>query len=324
MPHSYDYRPEGGLGPRAWTAAVLCLLAAAAGCGAPARPADGGAAPSSAAATVVEEGGQRPAVVPIVRPGRAGQEEDSAVAAGARREEEVRSRLEAVRGWGLEALPLSAPRPPQARPELTPVQGVSLHEGLPPVVARVPTDDQVVFLTVDDGVEKDPQFARMAGALGIPFSAFLADRMARSDYAYFRELAAQGHAVHNHTLTHPDLKLLGYEQQRQEICGQQDQLERELGTRPRLFRPPYGEYDDTTLRAAGSCGIEAVPLWNEEAFPDHMEYRYADQRLHPGDIILTHFRGTDLWNGTMPQMLREVLDTVTAQGFALARLEDYL
>ncbi|MFD0345693.1 hypothetical protein ACFQ0M_05620 [Kitasatospora aburaviensis] len=25
-----------------------------------------------------------------------------------------------------------------------------------------------------------------------------------------------------------------------------------------------------------------MPLWNEEAFPDRMEYRYDDQRLHPG------------------------------------------
>jgi peptidoglycan/xylan/chitin deacetylase (PgdA/CDA1 family) len=46
--------------------------------------------------------------------------------------------------------------------------------------------------------------------------------------------------------------------------------------------------------------------------------------LHPGDIILTHFRGRAEWAGTMTDVLRRVLRTVDEQGFALALLDDYL
>lgn len=55
-----------------------------------------------------------------------------------------------------------------------------------------------------------------------------------------------------------------------------------------------------------------------------MEWRYGDQKLHPGDIILTHFRGTGIWKASMPELLRKVVNDVTAQGFSFGRLDDYL
>ncbi|MFJ8431590.1 polysaccharide deacetylase family protein [Kitasatospora sp. NPDC094019] len=320
-------RGRGGL------VVAVCLAAAVAGCG---GSAGDGAVPSTAragASAATDRGGPRPAAVPAaaaalaapaVLPGPARAEEETSGEAVARRAEATRAALETARRWGLARPPLAAPQPPSARPELRAAQGVKLADGRPPVVYRVPTEERIVFLTVDDGAEKDPEFSRMAAELGIPLSTFVADYLARSDYGYFRRLAAQGDAVNNHTINHRNLKVLDYGTQRDEICRQQDQLEGQIGSRPRLFRPPYGEYNDDTLRAAGSCGVEAVPLWNEEAFPDRMEYRYEDQRLHPGDIVLTHFRGTDLWPGSMPDLLRKVVDEVTAQGFALARLDDYL
>ncbi|MFJ1703727.1 polysaccharide deacetylase family protein [Kitasatospora sp. NPDC088346] len=266
-----------------------------------------------------------PAQRPAALPGRAGQEEDNAQAAVARQASARDQALAAAGRWGLAARPLTAPPPPATRPELVASTNVLLHDGVPPVVYRVPTDWPVVFLTIDDGAAKDPELVRMLGDLKVPVSIFLSDYLARTDYGYFRQLQAQGAGVNNHTINHPDLRRLDAAQQRQEICGQRDRLEQELHTRPALFRPPYGEYTDTTLQTAAACDVRAIPLWTEEAFPDRIEWRYDDQRLHPGDIILTHFRdpGTD-WQGTMAQMLRRVIDTATAQGFALARLDDYL
>jgi len=96
------------------------------------------------------------------------------------------------------------------------------------------------------------------------------------------------------------------------------------GTRPALFRPPYGNYDEDSLRAARSCGVKYVPLWNEEVFADHWDYREGDRDVHPGDIVLSHFRGRDDGKGTMPDVIRHFMKLVTAKGYAVARLEDYL
>ncbi|MFE6052695.1 polysaccharide deacetylase family protein [Kitasatospora sp. NPDC056446] len=328
--------------------ATVCLSAVVAGCAAPAghsgpkaAPARTGAPPAveaaeapgaaveaaeapGAAVEAVDRGAARPAAAPPLLPGVARKEEETSGEAVARQEAAVRTALETAQRWGLDRPPLKPLARPATRTPLTPVQGVKLAEGRPPVVYRVPTDDKVVFLTVDDGAEKDPEFSRMADELGIPISAFVSDYLVRDNYGYFRDMHAQGVEINNHTINHRNLKVLDYETQRREICDQQDQLEQQIGVRPRLFRPPYGEYNDDTLRAAASCGVQAVPLWNEEAFPDHMEWRYDDRALHPGDIILTHFRGADIWKASMPDLLRKVVNDVTAAGFTLGRLDDYL
>lgn len=306
-------------GTRTGLLAAVCLTAVLAGCAGPAAPSK--PAPDAGAPGKV---GAAPEAAPLLLPGAARQEEEAGSAAAARQAETAGAALEAAQRWGLDHPPLKAPPRPATRAALTPVQGVKLKDGRPPVVFRVPTEDKVVFLTVDDGYEKDPEFSRMAKELGIPLSAFLSDYLVRDNYGYYRDLHQQGVEINNHTINHRNLKVLDYETQRQEICNQQDQLEQQIGVRPRLFRPPYGEYNDDTLRAAASCGVQAVPLWNEEAFPDHMEWRYDDRKLHSGDIILTHFRGVSDWKATMPDLLRKVVNDVTAAGFSLGRLDDYL
>jgi peptidoglycan/xylan/chitin deacetylase (PgdA/CDA1 family) len=249
---------------------------------------------------------------------------DALVAYAERIERAETRRVSAARRWKVGKVPLRPPAPPDRKPELAAESGQLAGEGLPPVITRVPTEDKVVFLTIDDGAEKDPELLAVMRELAIPYSAFLADYVSRDDYGYFRRMHADGAAIHNHSVNHREMTRLTYAQQRKEICTQQDVLEREIGERPALFRPPYGAYDRNTLRAAAACGVEVVPLWAAEAFADRMEWSRADRRLHPGDIILTHFRGEGQWAGSMADMVRRVVRTATAQGFAIARLEDYL
>ncbi|WP_416984956.1 polysaccharide deacetylase family protein [Streptomyces sp. T028] len=240
------------------------------------------------------------------------------------------ARVAAARRWGLRKVPLTPPPPPAPakKPRITTRDGFEVrdHEelGLPPVFTTIPTRDKVVFLTIDDGAEKDPRFLRMMSELRIPYTAFLSDYLIREDYPYFKKMQAAGVTLNNHTLHHPYLPGLSYREQRHEICGMQKVIGEQYGRRPVLFRPPYGNYNRDTLVAAKSCGVRYAPLWDEEVFADHWEYREWDRDLHPGDIVLTHFRGRGDWKGTMPDMVRRFLNKVTEKGYAVARLEDYL
>lgn len=286
-------------------------------------------------------GGGGPVESASATPGRAGPgpgakkadaaKADAAKRADAKKAEAAVAKAQAVRAvaarkWRLAKTPLAAPPPPAVKPRITTRKGFEVTGGatLPPVFTRVPTKEKVVFLTIDDGAEKDPELLRMMSELKIPYSAFLSDYVINDDYAYFKKMQARGVSLHNHTLTHPYLPGLSYEKQKREICGQQEKIEKRYGKRPELFRPPYGNYDAGTLRAAKSCGVKAVPLWSSEAFPDHMEWREWDRDLHPGDIVLTHFRGKDEWKGSMPDMIRHVMKTITDKGYAVAKLEDYV
>lgn len=236
------------------------------------------------------------------------------------------ARAAAAKRWGLAKTPLAAPPAPAAKPKITTRKGFEVkgQAGLPPVFTTIPTKKKVVFLTIDDGAEKDPALLKMMSELKIPYTAFLSDYLVKEDYAYFKKMQSRGVSLNNHTLNHPYLPGLSYKEQRREICGMQDVIQKRYGKRPELFRPPYGNYNADSLRAAKSCGIKAVPLWASEAFPNRMDWREWDRDLHPGDIILTHFRGREDWKGTMPDMIRKVMKIVTDKGYAVARLEDYL
>lgn len=223
---------------------------------------------------------------------------------------------DAYRRWGLTAPLAPAPRPPARSLAGSP------GAAFPPVVDHVPTADRVVFLTYDDGAERDPRFVDMVRELRLPVSMFLTDSVVGPGYAHFARLRSVGANIQNHTLDHPALRGLPYAGQRAEICGQQDKLRSRFGLRPRFFRPPYGAYDTTTRRAAADCGIAAIVLWRAAMGPTDLTYAYGPHRLHPGDIIAV---APDESTGPgLRQRTTSLLRRVQEQGLTVARLEDYV
>jgi peptidoglycan/xylan/chitin deacetylase (PgdA/CDA1 family) len=187
--------------------------------------------------------------------------------------------------------------------------------GLAPVVTRVPTTDPVVFLTIDDGTTRSPETAETLDELGLPTSLFLNDRPIEQGAGFFRSLPNT--VVEAHTQTHADLRGLPEDRQRAEICGNADTAQRAFGRRPVLFRPPYGNYNAATQRAAAACGMRALVLWQENVNNDVVGFREA-QHFRPGDIILMHFRPSFV------QELTVIRDRVHEAGLRFALLEDYL
>ncbi|MFC8346128.1 polysaccharide deacetylase family protein [Streptomyces sp. NPDC057280] len=191
-----------------------------------------------------------------------------------------------------------------------------------PVVKRVRTSDKVVFLTYDDGVEQDPRFVELVRRRRLPVSMFLTDSVVGPGYGHFARLQSVGASLQNHTLDHAALRGLPYAGQRHEICGQQDKLASRFGPRPRLFRPPYGTYDTTTLRAATDCGVGAVVLWRAAMADDHLTYGTGPHRLLPGDIV--SLPSTETTGLTLVERTTRLLREIEGAGLRVGRLEDYL
>ncbi|MDH6578084.1 polysaccharide deacetylase family protein [Kitasatospora sp. MAP5-34] len=280
---------------KTYAVGALALLAAVAGC-------------SSSAA---------PAAHPAAPPEQSSQSADapsgSASASGG-------PQAAAWSKWGLQPLP-PAPAPPTDRPiKLT-------ASGTVPVISSVPTKDKIVFITLDDGAEKDPKFIEMMNDLKIPVTMFLTKNIIENDYGYFKPLQALGNHIQNHTVTHPIMSKISAAKQKSEICVDQATLTQQYGTAPLLFRPPYGDGANTpTLNTSvQECGPRAIVLWHETMQIHDMQYVTADKKLRPGDIILAHFRGpSELKGETMTAMFGEMLSRIQEQGFAVARLDDYI
>ncbi|HEY0717278.1 MAG TPA: polysaccharide deacetylase family protein [Streptosporangiaceae bacterium] len=121
--------------------------------------------------------------------------------------------------------------PPPAPPAVKPI---TLSRSDPTVFSRVPMTDRVVFVTIDDGIEKDPNFIQMVKDFQVPITISLADTLIRDDYAYFEKLYETGYvSIQNHTVTHPlDMPALTAARQLDEVAGQQGKLHREYGVMP--------------------------------------------------------------------------------------------
>ncbi|MEV8515228.1 polysaccharide deacetylase family protein [Dactylosporangium sp. NPDC051484] len=183
-------------------------------------------------------------------------------------------------------------------------------------ISRVPTDQPVAFVTIDDGWVKHPEAAELLREAHVPVTLFLTVNAISDKPAYFKTLQDIGAVIEAHTITHTNLSGKSYSFQKEEICGSADQLATLYGRRPTLFRPPGGIQDATTLRAVHDCGLKAAFFWKETVNRGSVQYQEA-RVVQPGDVILMHFRDQFV------EDFIAALKAIKAAGLTPAQLEDY-
>jgi peptidoglycan/xylan/chitin deacetylase (PgdA/CDA1 family) len=153
-----------------------------------------------------------------------------------------------------------------------------------------------VALTFDDGPGPyTPGVLSVLERYHVPATFFAIGKMER----YFSPSTARelrdGDVVGDHTETHPAMARLSAHEQHEQLFEQLARIELLGGPRPRLFRPPYGSFDDTTLRELHALGLLMV-LWSVDT-GDYLQpgVKTIVQRVlagaHPGAIFLMHDGG---------------------------------
>src|SRR5579859_3319649 len=118
-------------------------------------------------------------------------------------------------------------------------------------------------LTYDDG-PNDPHTLRLLEVLArhdVRATFFLIGRYANRRPDIAREVARAGHAIGNHTFSHPNMIFFSALQTRMQLQDCAQALTDAVGEHSRLFRPPFGARRPGTLRIARSLGLEPV-MWN--------------------------------------------------------------
>ena len=187
-----------------------------------------------------------------------------------------------------------------------------------PIFYRLPVTSKVAFLTIDDGIVAMPEDLTVMHAAHIPFTMFLIGPVAARNPSFFKKLVADGGVIEDHTLTHPILRGRSEGFQEHEICGARTMLTHSFGRAPVLFRPPFGDYDQTTLRVVHDCGLMAAFYWSETVRNGKVFYQTSVHKIKPGDIILMHFRST------FPADVLAALTAIHKAGLTPALLEDYI
>lgn len=191
-------------------------------------------------------------------------------------------------------------------------------DGLVPVITKIPTEQKVVFLTIDDGAVKRTSDLKLLMDNKVPASLFLAHTFIAGHANFYQQYLKAGYLIEDHTMTHNLGFIQGsYEQQKAEICGMADFEEQNFGRRPVLFRPPGGPYTQVTRKAAADCGMKAIIDWEAKANAGGMDYQVGSS-LRPGEIVLMHFRPE------FPSDFGAFMKAQKAAGLKVVLLEDYL
>jgi len=88
----------------------------------------------------------------------------------------------------------------------------------------------------------------------------------RNDWKPWAELAARGHEIGSHTVSHPRLVELSEGKIEQELRQSKSAIEEHIGVAPLTFAYPYGQHDERVRRIAGglyvssrSGGVKVAP-----------------------------------------------------------------
>lgn len=183
------------------------------------------------------------------------------------------------------------------------------------VLTSVRVKKRVAFITIDDGGYISPALVTYLNKNRIPVTSFVMPEPLLWQWYKFKKMKYMEYA--NHTNTHAHLRRLTFSQQKEEICRGKKLVARISRHTPTLFRPPGGDWNETTLRAMAACGMRYLINWNVQADHQFIQMR-SSMKLLPGDIILMHYK-----SDVIPS-LKWVMAQLRADGLRPAFLSDYL
>ncbi|MBX3060037.1 MAG: polysaccharide deacetylase family protein [Anaerolineae bacterium] len=224
----------------------------------------------------------------------------------------VRGDVVQVAGSTATLPPASPDQPAPVPPDLT---GVTMPSTRPSSTA---SGQPILYFTFDDGPSnftgQMTQALQPFGGLG---TFFVIGQNVTALPTIAQATFDAGHAVENHTYSHPSLDTLTPTQFFDEIERTQVAIQNATGYTPFCLRPPYGATNDQTFQLAAEMGLEIV-LWSidtqdwrrpgVDAIANHIL-----ESAFPGAIILMHDGGGD--RSQSVAALQQVLPLLQQQGY---------
>ncbi|MFD7907039.1 polysaccharide deacetylase family protein [Kitasatospora sp. NPDC059747] len=181
-----------------------------------------------------------------------------------------------------------------------------------------------VALTIDDGPSRlyTPQVLQLLRKYDIRATFSVVGSEAHANKDVIRQIAADGHVLANHTMTHPQpFSHRSAAQIRQQLTDTQSVVVDAGAPVPTLFRSPGGDWSPTVFQEAARLGLTPID-WDVDprdwARPGVNKITEKLLAAKPGDILLCHDGGGD--RSQTLDALRSVLPALKAKGYAFVTL----
>jgi peptidoglycan/xylan/chitin deacetylase (PgdA/CDA1 family) len=175
-----------------------------------------------------------------------------------------------------------------------------------------PNDPPRVALTFDDGptIGGTDRILDLLGELNVKAAFFVIGANAERAPELLRRIDREGHLIGNHTFNHSRWCTTGLTRYWQEQIDKTDAVvQRTIGVRPLLFRPPIGHKTPHTMSAARKHG-HSIVMWSVRGWdgipttPEKIIARVVP-RCRAGTILLLH-------DGVEPGRTRDPWATIGA------------
>ncbi|MCW3008751.1 MAG: polysaccharide deacetylase family protein [Solirubrobacterales bacterium] len=175
-------------------------------------------------------------------------------------------------------------------------------------------------LTFDDGPGPYTPLARKyLKKFGVEATFFLVGRNVQPYAIQARDEKRGGHALGDHSWSHPYLPNLSTAEITRQLGDTQAAIRQATGTQVQLFRPPYGAHDARVDAEAQRLGMAQI-LWNVDSRDSEgADYAEIARRvldgIGPGAIVLMHEnRGQTiraLWSRILPALKKRHIELVS-------------
>ncbi len=194
-------------------------------------------------------------------------------------------------------------------------------------INSVMTDERKVALTFDDAPwdpEAIPRILAVLQAHGVRSTFFLTTPWVKRYPEMARMIARGGHEIGLHSTSHRDMRRLSREDIIAELEANRRAIEEVTGQRARLFRAPFGAYDDRLLSIAeDELGLVAIQ-WNVDSrdwrgLSARAIVRRVTRAVRPGSIVLFHSTARHT-----AEALPEIIAFLRERGYAMVPVSELL
>ena len=192
-------------------------------------------------------------------------------------------------------------------------------------VYRVITSHKAMALTINVvwGTGYVPSILQTLVAHHVKATFMLGGAWASAHPDLVRQMQKAGMELGNHGYAHRHVSALSLQANLDEIERTNTAVAGITGTLPKVFAPPYGEFNSTVLKAAESAKMPLIMWtidtidWRPSSSPALIESRVL-KRVQPGAIVLMH--PTERTRQALPAMVTALSD----QGYHLVTVSDLL
>ena len=182
----------------------------------------------------------------------------------------------------------------------------------------VQKDSNVCALTFDAawGNEDTQQLIDILEKYNVKATFFVVGEWVDKFPESVKALHDAGHEIMNHSDDHAYFTKLSADQIKAQLDSCNSKIEAITGVRPDLFRPPYGDYNDSVVSTVRNCGMYTIQ-WNVDSldWKDLESSAITDRvlkRIEPGSIILFHNAAKNT-----PAALPSVIEGLIQQGYTM-------